>query len=244
MRQRFVIFVPLLTLVGILVACGGTTGTTNAGNTGNAGSATTTSNTTPTTTGNACATPPSGNNAFSVVANQSTASYRVQEKFLNRDLPNDAIGKTQKVQGGFLLTSGSQPAITAMKISADLSTLKSDEDRRDNSIRERWLESNTYPTATFVAKDVQTLPANYTQGQDATFTITGNMTIHNVTHQETFKVTGKMNGDTINGQATSLVYMKNYGFDAPSIAGILTVKDGVTVTFDFTAKKGTCNPTV
>jgi polyisoprenoid-binding protein YceI len=244
MRRRLIKFVPLLALVGMLVACGGATGSTGTGNTGNAGATANTSKNTPSTTGNACTTPPGGNDAFSVVANQSTASYRVQEKFLNRDLPNDAIGKTQNVKGGFLLTSGSQPAITAMKISADLSTLKSDEDRRDNSIRERWLESNTYPQATFVAKDVQTLPANYSQGQNATFNITGNLTIHNVTRQETFKVTGKKDGDTISGQATSLIYMKNYGFDAPNIAGILTVKDGVTVTFDFNAKKGNCDPTV
>ncbi len=238
MRQRFTTFVPLLALIGILVACGSATST--ATNTGNTTSA---SNSTSTTTSNACKTPPGGNDAFSIVANQSTASYTVQEKFLNRDLPNDAIGKTQKMQGGFLLASSNQPAITAMKIIVDLSTLKSDEDRRDNSIRERWLESSTYPDATFVAKDVQTLPTDYTQGQNATFTITGDMTIHNVTHQETFKVTGKMDGDTISGQATDLLFMKNYGFDAPSIAGILTVKDGVTVTFDFTAKKGACDPT-
>jgi polyisoprenoid-binding protein YceI len=236
MQQRFVTFITLLALVSILAACGSATGTTNSGGA-------TSSSSTPATAGNACTAPPSGNDAFSVVAKQSTASYKVQEKFLNRDLPNDAVGKTQKVQGGFLLTSGSPLAITAMKISADLSTLKSDEDRRDNSIRERWLESNTYPMATFVAKDVKTLPTNYTQGQNATFNITGDMTIHNVTRQETFKVTGKMDGDTISGQATSLIYMKNYGFDAPNIAGLLTVKDGVTVNFDFTAKKGNCDPT-
>jgi hypothetical protein len=34
--------------------------------------------------------------------------------------------------------------------------------------------------------------------------------------------------------------MKNYGFDAPEISGILTVKDGVAVTLNFTTQKGDC----
>jgi hypothetical protein len=31
--------------------------------------------------------------------------------------------------------------------------------------------------------------------------------------------------------------MKDFGFDPPSIAGMLTVQDGVTITVNFTAKE-------
>jgi polyisoprenoid-binding protein YceI len=224
-------------LLAVLAACGGGNSTTSSSTTSDSKSTVSSAATsTPAASGTACVAPTGNASAYNLVANQSEASYKVQEQFLNRNLPNDAIGTTKNVQGSFLLTSGSQPVITQLKMTADLRTLTSDQQRRDNSIRDRWLESNTYPNATFVAKDVQ-VPSG--QGQ-VTFNMTGNMTIHGVTRQETFKVTGKLTGDTITGTATTNILMKNYGFSAPDIAGILTVKDGVTVTFNFTAKKGDC----
>ncbi len=223
-----------LLLVAVLAACGGDNGT--AGNNSNQKATATTAS----STSGACVAP-TGNasasaSAYNTVPNQSEASYSVQEQFLNRDLPNDAVGKTKSVQGSFLLISGAQPVINNLKMTVDLRTLTSDEQRRDNSIKDRWLESNTYPNAVFEAKDVK-VPSG--QGE-VTFNMTGNMTIHGVTRQETFKVTGKLSGDTITGKATTNILMKNYGFDAPTISGILTVKDGVAVTLNFTAQKGNC----
>jgi polyisoprenoid-binding protein YceI len=226
-----------LLLVVVLAACGGDNGTAGNNNSNQKATATTASST-PGASSGACVAP-TGNasaSAYNTVPNQSEASYSVQEQFLNRDLPNDAVGKTKSVQGSFLLTSGAQPVINHLKMTVDLRTLTSDEQRRDNSIKDRWLESNTYPNAVFEAKDVK-VPSG---SGEVTFDMTGNMTIHNVTRQETFKVTGKLSGDTITGKATTNILMKNYGFDAPTISGILTVKDGVAVTLNFTAQKGNC----
>ena len=52
-----------------------------------------------------------------------------------------------------------------------------------------------------------------------------------------FDVTGTLAGDTVTGTATTQILMKDFGFDPPSVAGILTVQDGVTVTVNFTAVK-------
>src|SRR6476620_3064170 len=41
----------------------------------------------------------SGTRTFTLVPDQSEASYEVQEQFLSRDLPNQAIGKTNAVTG-------------------------------------------------------------------------------------------------------------------------------------------------
>jgi hypothetical protein len=65
------------------------------------------------------------------------------------------------------------------------------------------------------------------------------MTIHNTTKPVTFDVHGKVQGDTVTGTATTFVMMRDFGFEPPSIAGLLTVQDGVTVTVNFTAKEGT-----
>ncbi|HJZ50482.1 MAG TPA: YceI family protein [Roseiflexaceae bacterium] len=174
---------------------------------------------------------------FTIVPEQTEASYEVQEQFLNRDLPNQAIGKTNAVEGELQISLNGKPSGQVTKITVDLSKLTSDERRRDNRIRQQWLESSKYPNAVFTSTDAQGIPESYTDGQEVTFKLTGNMTIRDVTKPVTFDVTGKLVGDTITGNATTQILMKDFGIDPPSIAGMLTVKDGVTVRLNFTAKE-------
>lgn len=239
MQKRVWLVLFTLMLTTLLAACGGTD---TGSNPSSSNTPTGDNASTPTSTSTSACAPVDASSTAYTMTDKSSATYDVQEQFLNRDLPNTAHGKTDSVQGGFLVSKSEPATISAMKVTVDLSKLQSDEDRRDNAIRDRWLESNTYPNAVFVTTGPTQLPADASSGKEVTFEISGNMTIHNTTHPETFKVTGKLTGDTVTGKATSLVYMKNYGFDAPSIAGLLTVKDGVTVTLDFTAQKGNCSP--
>jgi polyisoprenoid-binding protein YceI len=192
------------------------------------------------TSANGCPIPGNGEQVYTIDSKQSNASYEVQEQFLSQNLPNQAIGKTNSSSGGFLVRLNDSPAITALKITVDLKSLTSDSSRRDDAIRSQWLESNTYPDATFVVKQEQAIPSNYGNGQTISFKLTGDMTMHGKTHSETFNMQGKKVGNVITGNGKSLVYMKDFGFDAPSIAGFLTVKDGATVTFNFTANQGGC----
>jgi len=178
-----------------------------------------------------------GTRTFTIVPEQSEASYEVQEQFLSRDLPNQAIGKTNAVTGELQFSLDGKPSGKVTNITVDLSKLTSDESRRDNRIRQQWLESNKYPNAVFTSTDAQGLPETYTEGQDVSFKLTGNMTIRDVTKPVTFDVIGKLVGDTITGSATTQILMKDFGIDPPSVAGMLTVKDGVTIKLNFTAKE-------
>lgn len=179
----------------------------------------------------------SGMRTFVIVPDQSTASYEVQEKFLNRAAPNKAIGTTKAVEGELQLSLDGQPTGQVSTITVDLRQLTSDSSRRDSRIRSEWLESDKYPFATFTSTEVQGAPASYADGQEVSFKLVGNMTIREITKPVTFDVVGKLQGDTITGTATTQLLMKDFGFDPPNIAGILTVEDGVTVTVTFTAKE-------
>jgi len=178
-----------------------------------------------------------GTRTFAIVPEQTEASYQVQEKFLNRDLPNMALGKTQAVTGELQVSLDGKPSGKVTKISVDLRTLTSDQSRRDNRIRTQWLESEKYPFAEFTSTDVQGIPDSYTEGQEVSFKLTGDMKIRDVTKPVTFDVKGKLEGDTITGSASSKILMKDFGFDPPNVAGMLTVEDGVTVMINFTAKE-------
>jgi polyisoprenoid-binding protein YceI len=179
----------------------------------------------------------SGTRTFMIVPEQTEASYQVQEKFLNRDLPNMALGKTNAVTGELQLSLNGKPSGKVTKISVDLRTLTSDQSRRDSRIRTQWLESEKYPFAEFTSTDIQGIPDSYTEGQEVSFKLTGDMKIRDVTKPVTFDVKGKLEGDTITGSATSKILMKDFGFDPPNVAGMLTVEDGVTVAINFTAKE-------
>jgi polyisoprenoid-binding protein YceI len=178
-----------------------------------------------------------GTRTFTIVPEQTEASYEVQEKFLNRELPNMALGKTNAVSGDLQVSLDGKPTGKITKITVDLRTLTSDSDRRDSRIRTQWLESEKYPFAEFTSTDVQGTPETYIEGQEVNFKLTGDMKIREVTKPVTFDVKGKLEGDTITGTATSKILMKDFGFDPPSIVGMLTVNDGVTVTINFTAKE-------
>jgi len=222
---------------GALAACGSSTSQTGA--TPTAAPAAIAPTSAPADAPTAAAAPSGaagGTRSFTIVPEQTEASYQVQEKFLNRDLPNIALGKTNAVTGELQISLDGKPSGKITKISVDLRTLTSDQSRRDSRIHTQWLESDKYPFAEFTSTDVQGIPESYTEGQEINFKLTGDMKIRDVTKPVTFDVKGKLEGDTITGSATSKIFMKDFGFDPPNVAGILTVDDGVTVTINFTAQ--------
>jgi polyisoprenoid-binding protein YceI len=176
---------------------------------------------------------------FQIVADLSEASYQVSEEFFNRPINLvNAVGRTKAIEGEFQLNiSGNQVQLTENQFKVDLRTLTSDEARRDQRIRDQWLESNTYPWAEFKATGIENFPAEATEGQDVSFKLTGDMTVREITKPQTFEVTARLDGDTFTGVAVTNLLMQDYGFEAPSVLGILKVTDGVTVTVNFVAKE-------
>ncbi len=174
---------------------------------------------------------------FKVVPDESEVGYAVQELFFGRPAPQTTIGKTKVVDGQF--TAGLRDGkvfFQSSQFKADLRTLKSDESRRDEAIRRFWLESNKYPFAEFTSTAVEGLPPELKEGVETFFKVAGNMTIRNTTKPLTFDAKATLNGDTLTGIGTTFLLMKDFGFDAPDIAGQLKVTDGVTVTVKGVAK--------
>ncbi len=182
---------------------------------------------------------PGGLRTFEIVPEQSEASYEVQELFLRQNLPFRAIGRTNAITGTFRFTQDGQPSGEITSMVVDLRTLTTDSPRRDQAIRREWLESDVYPYAEFVSTGVEGVPASYAEGEQISFKLNGDMTIRDVTKPVTFDVTGTLEGDTVTGTATTIVFMRDFGFEPPVIAGVLTVEDGVTVNVNFTAKEVT-----
>ena len=86
-----------------------------------------------------------------------------------------------------------------------------------------------------MATGLENFPESAAEGQDISFKVVGDMTIREVTRPLTFETTARLQGNTINGVATTQLLMRDFGFEPPSILGMLEVTDGVTVTVEFTA---------
>lgn len=178
-----------------------------------------------------------GPRTYTIDPAQSVVSYQVDEEFFGRDISFvKTVGQTSAIEGSIEFgIDGTTLNVGENEFTVDLRTLTSDQARRDNAIRDRWLESNTYPWAIFKATGVSDVPADAALGEDVTFKLLGDLTVREIPMPVTWNVTANLNGDSLAGTATALVYMRDYGFDAPDIAGMLRVTDGVTVTLNFVA---------
>jgi polyisoprenoid-binding protein YceI len=123
--------------------------------------------------------------------------------------------------------------VTRMRV--DLRTLQSDSPRRDNAIRGRWLESDTYPYADFVSTDALDVPTDYTEGNEVTFTLVGDMTIRDVTKSVTWTVVGVLQDGVVTGVATTSIVMSDFGVSPPNIANMIKVEDQADLRVNFVA---------
>jgi polyisoprenoid-binding protein YceI len=176
---------------------------------------------------------------FAIVPQQSQAQYAVEEEFFGQAVPFvTAVGTTNAIEGAVTLDFANEGvSIANSTFTVDISTLTSDSGRRDRAIRERWLESSRFPEATFVASSVQNLPPDADFGKDVSFQVSGDLTVRDVANPVTWDMTAKLDGETLTGNASTFLFMRDFGFEPPDIGGILRVTDGVTVTVQFTAQE-------
>jgi polyisoprenoid-binding protein YceI len=106
-----------------------------------------------------------------------------------------------------------------------LQALESDEDRRDNAIRNRGLETEKFPEATFALTGPLELPSPPTAGQDVSVTATGDLTLHGVTKPVQVPVQARWNGGTIEVLGNIDIAFADYDIDPPSVGGFVSVED-------------------
>jgi polyisoprenoid-binding protein YceI len=87
-----------------------------------------------------------------------------------------------------------------------------------------------------VPTKIEGLPESGEEGVDYPLTITGDLTIKEVTKEVTFEAVIRLEGDTLTGTATTTILMSDFGVGPISILGILNTEDEVVLTLDFIAK--------
>lgn len=190
----------------------------------------------------AAATPASGSpglspgvQTFTIQPGESRAFYIIREQFAELVNLTVAEAVTPGVEGDLSLRLDSPPVLEGMTVRVDLRQLKSDESSRDDKLPDRWLETNRYPYAEFRAEKVQLSAAPYTAGQELSFALPGQISIHGQTRPIEFQVTARLEGEQLSGSAEASLLMSDFGIEPPNILGFVNVEDEVRVRVELNA---------
>ena len=165
---------------------------------------------------------------------QSEASYRVDETFFDMRGFVVVTGTTKGVAGDILVDRQNPTNSRIGEIVVDISQLRTDEPDRDNAIRRGYLESSTYPLATFKNAVLSGLPAKWDEGTTIPLKVTGDMTVRDVARSVTWDAEVVLDGQTIRGKATTAFKMSRFGIDPPNL-NMLKVEDDIVLTLNFVA---------
>ena len=168
----------------------------------------------------------------------SEAGYRVREKLTRLPAPSDAVGRTDQVRGDLLVAG--QPGsytVSDINIEVDMTSLTSDSERRDNALRDRGLETDRFPTATFVSPGLRNLPADVRPGQTIDLMLDGDLTIHGVTRHVSIPVEARLDSRTIEVVGSLTIPMADFEIQPPNVANIVTVEPTGTLEFRLLLEK-------
>jgi polyisoprenoid-binding protein YceI len=158
----------------------------------------------------------------------SYVGYRVREQLAFLDSPNEAVGRSTAVTGTMEVAGDT---VEAVRIEADLTQLTSDEDRRDNAIRQRGLESQRYPTATLELVEPIRLGSPPVQDEEVRGQGRGRLTVHGVTREVDLDLTGRWSGSTIQVVGQFPVKMSDYQIEPPRFGPVVSIEDSLAVDF-------------
>jgi polyisoprenoid-binding protein YceI len=155
----------------------------------------------------------------------SFVGYRVQEQLASIGA-NTAVGRTPNVSGT-LTISGTQ--LTAATISADLTALQSDDQRRDGQLVDHGIETATFPNATFTLTTPVDLGTDPTSGAEIDVTATGQLTLHGQTKTVQIALKTRLSGSIIEVVGSLPIAFSDYDVQAPTSFAVLTVADQGTM---------------
>lgn len=161
---------------------------------------------------------------FDVSSNTFTSAfvgYRVNEELAGVGAKT-AYGRTPDVTGSITI-AGTE--VTNAEFTANLTTLESDDDRRDGQLRNQAIQTSQFPNATFEL--MQPIELGTVPTDDTTINVdaTGELTLHGVTKTVTIPLQAKLLDDTIVVTSLFDITFADYGIQKPSSVAVLSIED-------------------
>jgi len=151
----------------------------------------------------------------------SFVGYRVNEELAGVGAKT-ASGRTPEVSGTLVIDGGSA---TTVDITADLTTLQSDESFRDNAMRDQALQTSTFPDATFTLTEPISLGDVPAEGQTVKVDATGDLTLHGVTKEVKIPLEAKLVKGVVVVTGQIDIPFADYDIEKPVAARVLSIED-------------------
>jgi polyisoprenoid-binding protein YceI len=161
------------------------------------------------------------------------ARYRVREQLASLDFPSDAVGETRSIQGQVVVHPDGTVDREASRIVIDMTSLESDQDRRDNFLRRNTLETERHPTLTLIPIALRGLPNPLPAEGEHRFVIVAEMVLKGVTHPTTWDVQATFANGAVLGQASTILTFDRLGLEKPRVRSVLSVADDIRLEYEF-----------
>jgi polyisoprenoid-binding protein YceI len=133
-----------------------------------------------------------------------------------------AVGRTPDVEGSLELEGTTIPSA---EFTANLTTLVSDEDRRDGALRDQAIQTSQFPTATFTLTEPIELDKVPADGATIDVDAVGTLTLHGVTKDVTIPLEAQRNGDVIAVTGQLDIAFADYDIEQPTSLAVLSIED-------------------
>ena len=165
--------------------------------------------------------PTSGIDGTWKVIEGSQAGYRVKEILFGQSAV--AVGRTDDVTGQISIAGAT---VTSGSFTVDMTSVASDESRRDNQFRSRIMNVSTYPTSTFEVTKPIALSSVPPDGTTVDVKATGELTLRGTTKEVTVGLEAQRSGSTIKVAGSVPIVFEDWGIPNPSFGPADTEDSG------------------
>jgi polyisoprenoid-binding protein YceI len=155
----------------------------------------------------------------------SFVGYRVQEQLANLGA-NTAVGRTPNVSGSLTIDA---TKVTSATITADLTSLESDDSRRDGQLSRQGIQTSQFPNATFTLKSPIDLGSVPKDGQEITATAKGQLELHGVKKDVEMPLKARLSGSVIQVSGSLPIVFADYRVEKPNSFIVLSIADQGTM---------------
>ncbi|MDA3038304.1 MAG: YceI family protein [Actinomycetota bacterium] len=154
------------------------------------------------------------------------AGFRINET-LSEIGEATAVGRTGDVEGSIEIVD---TTLSVAGFTVDLSTITTNDLGRDDKVQGA-LETDRFPSATFVLAEPVDLGADAAAGKPISVDAAGDLTIHGVTKAVVFPLEAQLVGSTIVIVGSLEISLADFGVVAPTAPIVLSVEDVAIVEF-------------
>ncbi len=153
-------------------------------------------------------------------ATGSFAGFRVDEE-LARIGAFTAVGRTGDVSGTLVIA---EESVTSVEIEVDLTTLRTDDSRRDGAVQ-RALGTSQHPTATFSLSEELHIEGAVELGESISLMASGDLTVNGITQPVTIDIEAQLVGSVIAVVGSVEITFADFDVTVPQVPIVLSAED-------------------